>query len=232
MKYALLYVILLLTTPFISFAKRDSLKSNKYIYRGSELLIGYGISPTGVLFDGIGSGSTRTYELGQYTGALFATYRFHKNKKISFGITAAYENESGIWNHVVLVGNSTKNHPYQREYQCTFLGHYKKQYFTLSPEMTVTYKDFNHGLIRIYGTLGIGISYRDEIDIYDNDYYNSKYSNGVNSLGNYLVLTDSHFQFNMYLSPIGIHVGRRLGFYLENGLGYKGLINFGATYKL
>ena len=228
MKYLIPYIILLLATPVTLFAKKDSVSSAKYVYRGSELLIGYGVSPTGTLFDGVGTGNNRTYELGHYTGALFATYRFHKNKKVSFGVTTAYENESGIWNHVIVF--KSKYHGY-KEYNTTFLGHYKKQYFTVSPEMTVTYKDFNHGLIRIYGTLGIGISYRDEIDIYDNNYYNSNYSNGVNSLGNNLVLTDRHFQFNMYFSPLGIHVGRKLGFFIENGLGYKGLINFGTTYK-
>ncbi len=231
MKYVLIASLLLLAVPAISFAKKDSTKSSKYIYRGSQLLIGHGYSPTGMIFDGNGTGSTRTYELGQYTGAWFVNYRFHKSRKKSYGLTAAYENESGVWNKITVVSNPTRNHPYQRDYNSTFLGHYKKQFFTLSPEITVTYFGFHKGFVRVYGTLGIGISYRNEIDTYDTGYYLSNYANGVNKLGNSLVLTDSHFQFNMYVSFLGIHVGRKLGCFIESGLGYKGLLNIGTSYK-
>ena len=86
-------------------------------------------------------------------------------------------------------------------------------------------------MIRFYGTLGIGIAYRNEIDTYDSVFYLSKFANGVNNLGNSRVINNSKYFVNYYLSFLGIHFGRKLGGFFETGLGYKGIINIGLSYK-
>ncbi len=197
------------------------LHSPKYIYKGHEFLAGIGF-PQGSSMSA--SGGYIAYNNQHAIGELYIKYRYHRSKKMSYGLTIAYENETGTASRVYL----TSKNRYSRE---EHLGSFKKQVITFAPEMTLNYWDINHGMVRLYGTLGLGISYGNQIDTYDSSYYVARYVNGVNSLGNSMAIDNSRYLLNYYFSFLGVHVGREVGGFIEVGLGYKGLINVGMSYK-
>lgn len=61
----------------------------------------------------------------------------------------------------------------------------------------------------MYGSAGLGISYSNEVDIYSDDYYNSKYVNGKNTLGAALELDNNKYHFNGQITGLGMRWGRK-----------------------
>lgn len=98
-------------------------------------------------------------------------------------------------------------------------------YLSFTPEFTYTYLDTKNDRIRLklYGGASIGITSYNDAMYNDNPYYNSntyvrRYDNsGAQITGNATLL--------------GVRVGRKLGFFGELGIGYKGLFNFGFSYR-
>ena len=88
---------------------------------------------------------------------------------------------------------------------------------TLAVEVKPIY--YNGKLIELYGFAGLGARY-----------YSEKLTSGEN---NTYGKTDSYPTFlpNTQWTPIGVHVGKKLSGFLELGVGYKGLINGGISYK-
>ena len=181
----------------------------------SELIVGHGFIPSEQAFAGGAHGISYTND--HYSGALFATYRYHISNVISLGLTFAFENENGSWsnsNYGWLVdppSNMVRINMYQ--------GKFRRSAYTIAPEITFNYGDFAHGLVRLYSVVGMGYTYRDEHITYGN--VNIEYNNpNVNPV-----------HFNAYGSPLGIRVGRELSGFFEIGLGYKGVLNYGLTYR-
>ena len=91
----------------------------------------------------------------------------------------------------------------------TKTGEFNKNYYTLVAESSFRY--LISGKFSLYGILGAGAT------LYDQKY---KATNGSDS-DNDLV------SFNFQISPIAIRYGDRLGFFIELGFGYKGIISAG-----
>ena len=190
---------------------------------GSEIIIGHGFLPSEQMFDG--SSRRLGYTTNQYTGAIFATYRYHISDVISLGMAFAYEYEQGTY-----TDNNYNNYYYNNGYynpgnfvpvyNNNNYGSFTRSSFTIAPEITFSYGDFAHGHIRLYSVVGIGYTFRDErvTDAATNTEFNSPYIKRVHA--------------NAYASPIGVRAGGRLSGFFELGMGYKGVLNYGLTYRL
>lgn len=191
-------------------------------FGGSEVLIGHGFLPSEQLFANTNENNSRlNHTVSKYTGAIFATYCYHVSHVISLGITAAYENEQGTF-----IDNSYNYNYYYYYMSGGFLANYfnhsgtfKRSCFTIAPEVTFSYGDFSHDLVRLYSIVGIGYTFRNETvrDAVTNEEFRAPYIKTVHA--------------NAYVSPLGIRVGRRLSGFFELGIGYKGILNYGATYR-
>jgi len=92
-------------------------------------------------------------------------------------------------------------------------GLFNESHYTLAAEMDFIW--INRNFIEVYSGLGLGYTFTENhADMYD---------------GAYESVTSSHPTFQ--LDVLGIRLGRKLGVYSELGFGYKGILNFGASYK-
>jgi hypothetical protein len=218
MKSLLLSTVILLSAFAGAFAQEIIAHADPD-FIGSEVIVGHGIFPSDQVFE---NGARRTaYNTSQYTGAIAATYRYHISHVVSLGLSFAYENEQGTftdnsynynYNYYYASGNYPAN--YFNSY-----GTFRRSSFTIAPEVTFNYGDFAHGFIRLYGVFGMGYTFRNELltDAGTNAEYTSPYINRVH--------------VNAYGSPLGVRFGHQLGGYFELGLGYRGVFNYGLTYR-
>ena len=180
----------------------------------SEVIVGHGFIPSEQTFAGGARGIRYTND--HYSGALFATYRYHISDVISLGLTFAFENENGSWDNR---NYGWLSDPGTVRLANVYQGKFRRSAYTIAPEITFNYGDFGNGLVRLYSVVGMGYTYRDEHITYGN--VNTEYKNpNVNTV-----------HFNAYGSPLGIRVGRELSGFFELGLGYKGVLNYGLTYR-
>lgn len=87
-------------------------------------------------------------------------------------------------------------------------------YHTLAGEFQYNY--ISKPYFRIYSILGAGVTS-----------YTEKYKPNAGSTE-----TNSAAHFNFQITPIGVKVGNRIGFFGELGFGYKGLISAGLYARL
>ena len=221
MKSFLTIAACLLTSVTVAFAQDDD-RPVHHDLTGSEVIIGHGFLPSGQLrANGSERNSRLAHEVNQYTGAIFATYRYHINRRFSLGITAAFENEQGTY------WDNSYNYNYQYYYVSggfapNYFDHhgtFTSSSFTIAPELTFNYGDFAHGLVRLYSTVGIGYTYRNEIvkEAMTNQEFRAPYIKALHA--------------NAYVSPLGVRFGRQFGGFFELGIGYKGILNYGVTYR-
>jgi hypothetical protein len=71
-------------------------------------------------------------------------------------------------------------------------------------------------VIQLYTMLGLGVTLNTEKGSY-------------NSTGDTDTETSSNLAFQV--TPIGMRIGRKLGGFAELGFGYKGIMNFGLSYR-
>ncbi len=92
-------------------------------------------------------------------------------------------------------------------------------YLTFAPEFTYAYYDNKDARIRVkmYGGASVGLAVFDDFRTY-NSYYSYHHD-------------ESGAKFTGHITPFGIRIGRKLGGFLELGLGYKGLFNGGLSYR-
>ena len=177
------------------------------------------------LFRGVHAGKDgySEYPVDHYSGTFAVTYRYHLSRKNSLGIAVAYENESGGWFHLKNLGN--RNGPDR-------FGTYKRNLYTIAAEARTLYSRNRNKLVFTYGYIGVGITFRNEVDAYSLEYYNSQFNNGANQLSDKLEIQSDQTHFNIQLCPIGISVGGNIRGYVEAGFGYKGLFCAGLSYNL
>lgn len=185
---------------------------------GSEFILGHGFLPSEQLFNG--NHRRLGYTTDQYSGAIFATYRYHISEVVSLGLAFAYEYENGsytdnTYNYNYFSGSGGVVPGYYNNY-----GTFARSSFTIAPEITFTYANFGRGLVHLYSVVGLGYTFRDEVltDGQTNAEFTSPYINRVHA--------------NAYVSPFGMRIGGRLNGFFELGLGYKGVFNYGVTYRL
>ena len=151
-------------------------------------------------------------------GPVAVTYRYHFSPKYAIGFSLLYENESGDW--------------YVYNYQTSHIdlaGTFKRQVFTLAPELIVSKPERNSKLFHYYGYFGAGVSFLNGVNAYSDKYYLSNFYNGVNKLGNYQQLQNDKIEFAFQVCPAAFSFGNTFRIFTEFGFGYKGLINCGAT---
>ncbi len=92
-------------------------------------------------------------------------------------------------------------------------------FLTFAPEATYTYYDNKDARIRVkmYGAASVGLTVFEDFIVYKNIYSRHLDESGAKLTG--------------HVSPFGIRIGRKLGGFLETGIGYKGLFNFGMSYR-
>jgi hypothetical protein len=217
--FCLLYLFLF---SGVCFAQADSLlHSHRF-----EVSVGTGAYSSDRLFDNFTNGvyENYSYSYKKYSGAYFVTMKYVLTKRLSIGLSFAYENESG---------DIIENDPYgKHSFNSYTIGSYKRQAFTLSPELYFTYHSFANS--RIYCYVGAGATLRNEIDTYDSTYFFSYYyNNGRNNLGHDLQFANNKVHFNWQFTPFGFQVGKdAFWWYIEVGIGYKGIVSSGLLIYL
>ncbi len=191
--------------------------------RPSIISVGWGLISPDYLFAGNEFGDKYSYGVSAYSGVISLSYKHYLSKRFSLGISFAYERYNGTWLGWVPGGRTGYDVP---------IGTYKRHLYTIAPEATFIYRSRYNGLFTMYGSAGLGISYSNEVDIYSDDYYNSKYVNGKNTLGAALELDNNKYHFNGQITGLGMRWGRKLCAQLELGFGYKGIVNAGLALKL
>ncbi len=96
-----------------------------------------------------------------------------------------------------------------------FAGKSKQDFYTLALE--VERRHLDKDWIRLYSGLGVGM-------MYVNDDFTSASSNLKSGSDNAMSIT---FQLNL----LGVRIGKGLAFFAEGGLGYRGIVNFGASWE-
>lgn len=178
---------------------------------GSEVIIGHGFLPSEQMFM-----NNHRYNTNQYSGAVAATYRYHVNDVISLGLAFAYEYEQGTYNDYNYNYYYPNNYYYPIAYNN--YGTFTRSSFTIAPEITFNYGDFANGHIRLYSVIGMGYTFRDEVIT---DQYGAEYTSPY----------VRRVHFNAYGCPLGVRAGGRLSGFFELGMGYKGVLNYGVTYR-
>lgn len=220
MKY-ILPIFCLFTLP--AFGKRLPYSDSSQ----NSLTLSWGVFSTDFILDGnnakVITGEINGYSIGKFTGTACLTWKYILSKRFSIGISAVYENINGSWYE------KTIGYPYIGD---LFVGTFKRNLFTIAPEITITYKNSRNGILRLYGAIAIGYTYSNEVDTYDLDFYNGHYLNGINTLGESTKKENNIYHVNGQITGFGITLGKKLAFNLEAGLGYKGILNAGIKLKL
>ncbi len=154
-------------------------------------------------------------------GALCITYKYMLKKRIAVGVTATIEQQYGDWlDNEIPDGNVF-------DLQTTVKGAFVRTCYTLGADLTYDYVATS--LVRLYLVAGLGFTYEFETDQYNPSFYDQGYRQGVNEYG---PMRSSHVKshVNMYASPLGLSVGRKLRYFFELGFGYRGVVNTGLAY--
>jgi hypothetical protein len=193
----------------------------------NSLTLSWGAISSDFIFAGniaeIFGGDKNSYSNNKYCGTFCLTWKYLFSKRCSIGITAVYENMKGSW------FENTTGYQYGGD---IFVGSFKRNLFTIGPEVAFIYRTTHSGLMKIYGAVGFGYTFYNEVDTYNLDYYYSKYKNGVNTLGKSIEKENNANHFNGQITGLGIRYGSQLAFNLELGFGYKGIVNAGLTLNL
>jgi hypothetical protein len=141
------------------------------------------------------------------SGNLFLSYKYFVSNVFALGMTIGGQNiNEGMFRD----GGSSG----------VLVEKYKLINTTLAGELTYVYK--NDSSYQFYTLMGAGVSYA------------SLYSDiqVPNYLTNYGSVPITGPRFNFQYDPFCLRAGTKLCVYFELGVGYKGIFNFGACYKL
>ncbi len=185
----------------------QSLKGDK------EIVVSYGfLSGTEYILPVTGHG---VYNDGAYTqtahsGNYFATYRWYVSDNLSLGITGGYQtmayNYTNTGTQFNFPSYTTKASVITTAFEI------KKQYFHQSDDQS---ENESGKYFQFYGFGGLGLRYFNEVQT-------PKTSSNS---------TEPIFM-NAQFSPLCFRVGNGFGVFAEFGFGYKGLANFGCSYKI
>ncbi|GAA4465987.1 hypothetical protein GCM10023093_19240 [Nemorincola caseinilytica] len=218
LKRYLCTLLLLQSTVFAAFAQSATPANEQdetpAPFIGSEIIFGHGLLPLHQMFAGFLQ--YVDYSNTTASGAISLTYRYHLSRVVSLGVTGVLERETGQWqtHQGILTGIFD---PYDIAY-----GRFSRSTFTVAPEVTFNYGETAHGMLRFYSVVALGITRSAQTTTLDNP--GSEYS-----------ITPPPASTKVYTTfqatPIGIRVGRALGGFAELGIGYKGIFNYGLTYR-
>ena len=169
----------------------------------SEFTVSYGrASVQQWLHAGSGGGSSYTSSFDQ-TGNIFATYRYYLGKNNAIGLTAGIQHFSTLLHD-----------PY---YNTTSPTYYK--FTTIAAEFLHNYT--NHPHFRAYTYIGTGCSL-----------YTQQFTGFTSSTPSWEKSVQNYQSFTGQYVPIGISAGGKLAAFLELGIGYKGVVNGGVSFRI
>ncbi len=90
--------------------------------------------------------------------------------------------------------------------------HFNTKNILIMPEAEFSY--IRTGMIDFYGNVSAGVNVASEKET---------------AMGK--STSDTYYNFAFQVNPVGLRVGRRLGAFAELGLGYKGYVNAGVSYR-
>jgi len=188
-----------------------------------SLMLGRGGSSTDAMFDGNKPAgiATNGYEHRPLPGAISLTYRTRVGRRVELGAAFVCENDRGRLYFISWSGS--------RNSHSTWVGSYKRMVYTIAPEFTYIYSQ--NEFSATYGSLALGISYQNDVHIFDEGYFYRNYTNGSNWLGYDIQQVHNRFHANFQVTAIGWRYARRLGCFAELGMGYKGILCLGASYN-
>lgn len=178
-----------------------------------QLSLGHGLLPAPQLF--MNAKSATLYYNAVSTGAAFISCRYQATARASIGILAAYEVDAGLWLH-----NPQPHDPVVSNAAGTFV----HTILTLAPELTIAYYNSASGLVTIYGAAGAGYQRRTRTTTWD---YDTNPPQRVDEVPPNLTAT----RMAGHISPIGVRFGRTLSAFAELGIGYRGIVSYGISYR-
>ncbi len=138
-------------------------------------------------------------------GNAFITVRYFLYSCLAFGFAGGTTNERG---------------QYTDPFSPSFItSTYKKGVTTIALEAYYVY--FFRKYLEVYTLLGVGPAFTTNTTITNPTLYAPGYTTATSNDG-------LKFQY----APIGVRIGGRLGGFIEAGIGYKGLINGGLSFKI
>lgn len=138
-----------------------------------------------------------------FTGAIAVAGKYYVTNRINVGLALTYEQEKREpWSRIG--GTQTK------------LGDIHVDSYCIMPSASVIY--LNKKYIQLYGDVAVGVGIQ-------NERFTAQKGTSVKNDSN----TSTYFAFQ--LSPIGVRVGGKLAGFAEYGVGYKGCILAGISYR-
>jgi len=166
---------------------------------------------------------TADYKNKGYPLGIALSYGLSVGPRNYLGANLSFERQTGRWNNEYM-GYSYKYGITAMSYP---VGNFTRNSLTLAAEYTHAYIAGKH--LRLYTTIGMGITVYKVDLVYDNDYYTGYNANKPGeSASKARQKRDGHF--NAYYAPFGISVGGNISWFAEVGFGYKGLMNTGVSY--
>ncbi len=191
------------------------------------LSLGIGLNSTNYAFKGLDFGlviNLKNYE-NEGSMTLFSLSYAHKISQHAYcGLALAVDQQHGEWLHNFTY-SSLGNMQHEN------LGVFNRSCLTLAAEYRINYVEKKN--YALYATLGAGATFYHEVRQFDKAYYLQGYENGINKYGPDPRQVRNSAFFNCNISPFGLQAGTaRFKYFLELGVGYKGLIHSGINYSL
>ena len=138
-----------------------------------------------------------------FTGAIAVAGKYYVTNRINVGLALTYEQEKREpWSRIG--GTESK------------LGDIRIGSYSIMPSASVIY--LNKKYIQLYGDVAVGVGIQ-------NERFTAQKGTSVKNDSN----TSTYFAFQF--SPVGVRVGGRLAGFAEYGVGYKGCILAGISYR-
>jgi|GEM_PF-2484966 len=180
-----------------------------------DITVGYGILPAIQVFKGteflLTWGTSTNYKNTSVTGEYFIKYQYHLTKQLSVSLYGGKEQESGVWIYIDKENNSRPS-----DWNIYPVGTFSRTSWTAASELNINY--YISKYINVYSTLGVSREF-----IFEKNDYNLNHPDSI--------VKNNATYISMYYSPIGVRFGGRICGNIEIGMGYKGIINCGLTYK-
>ena len=205
MKYPRFYTVLIILTAS-SLACKAQCPSNK---GQLEVAVSQGFITSDQISDQVAANENASSGSGGKTqtynsGATFVTIRYFLYNRIALGFTGGITNERGQYTDKYTPSMITST--------------YTQSITTIAPELYYIY--FFRKYFEVYSLLGIGPAFTSITTTVNPTPYTAR-----------SVTTSGSDVIKLQYTPIGIHIGGRIGGFAELGIGYKGTINVGASFK-
>ena len=192
---------ILLTFTTYSFISRGQCPSNK---AQLEIAVSYGLVTGSQVSDQISNNEHSDGKTTTYnSGNTFLTVRYFLFNRLALGFSGGITNEKGQYT--------------DRTNPALISSTYKTSFTTVAMELYYVYQFRKH--LEVYTLAGFGPSFT-----------TTETTSNVSPTSG-AITTAKEDKIKAQYTSLGIHYGGRLGGFVEIGIGYKGLINGGISYK-